>query len=80
MSLPAISQRCAQNALEELEKESKPARESQDIPFEYLRRNASTEEVKRQWFDVAHSTTDFLPALTVVEPIESTASGTKAWR
>ncbi|MCJ1443430.1 MAG: hypothetical protein MMC23_003928 [Stictis urceolatum] len=51
MSAQAISKSCAENALEDLKKSSKPAQSSRNTPFEFLRSSASTLEVKRQWFN-----------------------------
>ena len=53
MPSQAVTQKCAQTALEQLLREAKAAEETRDTPFEYLLGSDATEEVKRQWFAVS---------------------------
>lgn len=57
MPTQAISQYCAQTALEQLLKDAKVAEETNNSPFQYLEvshdTKEATEEVKRQWFAVS---------------------------
>lgn len=52
MSVQAVTKACANRALEKLEHEAGPAKESQDTPFEYLRVSeeamTSVNDVKNQ--------------------------------
>ncbi len=53
MASQAVTEKCAQTALDQLLKEAKAAEETLNTPFEYLRGSDATEEVKRQWFTVS---------------------------
>lgn len=49
--------KCAQKALDELEREAGAAQESRNTPFEYLPVSDAmdgVDDVKRQWFDVSN--------------------------
>ena len=48
MPSQAVTNACAQTALEQLLREAKAAEDTQNTPFEYLRGSDATEEVKHQ--------------------------------
>ncbi|MCJ1386405.1 hypothetical protein MMC17_009531 [Xylographa soralifera] len=51
MPAQAVTRECAQAALKELERESKAAQVSQNIPFEWLDKTPVTGQVEQQWFE-----------------------------
>ncbi len=57
MPAQAVTKKCAQKALDELEREAGAAQESRNTPFEYLPVSDAmdgVDDVKRQWFDVSN--------------------------
>ena len=60
MPTQAVTKQCAQAALEQILRDSEPAKVTRDKPFEYLHvldtKCDATEEVKNQWFSVSSLT------------------------
>lgn len=57
MPAQAVTKKCVEKALDELEREAGPAQESRNTSFEYLSISNvmnDVNDVKRQWFDVSN--------------------------